>query len=248
MDMIGQLPLLDFSVANKEAQINETTAILSPAGRFAMNPLTTTGLTWGYICGRLWANGDTLLANGTLNLPASATSYIEFNGAAIVANQVGFSAGALALYKVTTSTVTVTNYEDRRLAYDGSTKLAEAPTDGNVYGRRNGAWEAISVSALVFINPQTGAAYTLALADRNAVVRMNNAAANTVTIPANSAVAFEIGTQITVRQAGDGQTTIAPAAGVTVNSAATLALRAQHSTVSLLKVGTDEWDLAGDVA
>jgi hypothetical protein len=248
MDMIGQLPLLDFSVANKEAQINETTAILSPAGRFAMNPLTTTGLTWGYIGGRLGVNGDTLLANGSLNLPASSTSYIEFNGTAIVANQVGFSAGALALYKVTTGDSTVTTYEDRRLAYDGSTKLAEAPTDGGLYGRQNGAWQAISASALVSINPQTIAAYTLALTDANAVVRINNPAANAVTVPTNSAVAFPIGTQITVRQAGAGQTTIAAAAGVIVNSAATLALRAQHSTVSLLKVGADEWDLAGDVA
>lgn len=77
---------------------------------------------------------------------------------------------------------------------------------------------------------------------------MSNAAANTVTIPANSSVTFAIGTQITVRHAGAGKMTIAGANGVSVNSSATLALRAQHSTVSLLKVGTDEWDLAGDVA
>ncbi len=120
-----------------------------------------------------------------------------------------------------------------------------------------GLWQATSLggNGIVFSYGDyngTGLTYSstqpAVLADKDRYVRVSNAAANTVTIPTNASVVFAIGTQITVRQSGAGKTTIAGATGVTVNSAATLALRAQHSTVSLLKVGVDEWDLAGDVA
>ena len=40
------------------------------------------------------------------------------------------------------------------------------------------------------INTQTGTTYTLALADKGKIVEMNNASANTLTIPTNASVAF----------------------------------------------------------
>lgn len=121
---------------------------------------------------------------------------------------------------VKTGASAITNCEDRRLAYDGSAKVAEAPVDRTLYGRKGGAGVAVpdsqAVSTLVAIDAQTTTAYTLLLADKDQYVRVNNAAANTVTIPANVDVAFAIGTQITVRQAGARKTTIAGAACVTV--------------------------------
>ena len=90
--------------------------------------------------------------------------------------------------------------------------------------------------------------YTLVLADAaNGYIRMTAATAKTLIVPNNSAVAFEVGTLIPVRQAGAGQTTIVPDAGVTIHTAETLKLRKRHSMVTLVKVGTDEWDLTGDV-
>jgi len=76
---------------------------------------------------------------------------------------------------------------------------------------------------------------------------MDNASPNTVTVPSNSSVAFVVGTQITVRQAGAGQTTIAAGTGVTINTPETLALKGQHSAATLIKVAADEWDLTGDL-
>lgn len=98
------------------------------------------------------------------------------------------------------------------------------------------------------INTQTGASYTLVLTDAAKYVRMNRATAQTLTVPANSTAAFPVGTQIIVRQAGAGQVTVAAAGGVTINSSLSLKLRAQHSTATLVKVGTNEWDLSGDLA
>ncbi len=105
--------------------------------------------------------------------------------------------------------------------------------------------ELYSASGIVMSNPQTGTAYTLVLADKGKTVEMNNAAANTLTVPPNSAVAFPVGTILQVYQAGVGQTTVVAGTGVTVRNAGTL--RAQYSTAALRKRGTDEWVLSGDL-
>jgi hypothetical protein len=102
-------------------------------------------------------------------------------------------------------------------------------------------------------NSQT-ASYTLAIGDDGKVVEMNvGTIGNTLTIPLNSSVAFPVGTQITVLQVGTGQTSIAVASGVTLNAtpqatANTAKLRAQWSSVTLLKRATDTWVAMGDLA
>lgn len=103
------------------------------------------------------------------------------------------------------------------------------------------------------VNAQTGTSYTLALSDAPAsvyqgVVTMNNAAANTLTVPPNSSVAFPVGTQIQVVQLGVGQTSIAAGAGVTVNNASSANARARYSTMVLTQVAANVWVLGGDVA
>ncbi|MEQ8307995.1 MAG: discoidin domain-containing protein [Hoeflea sp.] len=98
----------------------------------------------------------------------------------------------------------------------------------------------------VDINDQT-ASYTLVLADAGKYVRIDNASANDLTVPPNSSVAFPVGTILTIRQVGAGQTTIVEGSGVTVNTPETLKLRKEGSTASLVKVATDEWDVTGDL-
>lgn len=90
--------------------------------------------------------------------------------------------------------------------------------------------------------------YTLALDDKDALIEMNLATANTLTVPPNSSVAFPIGTEVLVTQYGVGVTTITAGAGVTINySALSLSLANQFSFVSLLKIGTNEWYALGDL-
>jgi len=97
------------------------------------------------------------------------------------------------------------------------------------------------------LNQQTVTSYTLLLSDRNKMVEMNNASANTVTVPLNSAQAFPIGAQVTILQSSTGQTTIASTAGVTVNGTPGLKLRTQWSSATLVKRGTDIWVAIGDL-
>ena len=94
------------------------------------------------------------------------------------------------------------------------------------------------------VKVQTGTAYTLILADEFIIgVTMNNAAANTLTIPTNASVAFLIGTTILITQLGAGATTIAAAGGVTtvVPAAAPLAIGAVGGSRVIQKRGTNEW-------
>lgn len=87
----------------------------------------------------------------------------------------------------------------------------------------------------------------LALTDAGQYIRRDNAAANTITVPTNATVAFPLGTEIHIRQAGAGKVTIAAQGGVTLLPAAA-AIRAQHSVLTLKKVAADTWDVFGDLA
>jgi hypothetical protein len=98
------------------------------------------------------------------------------------------------------------------------------------------------------------ASYTAVLANNSQVVTMDNASANTFSIPTNASVAFPIGTQINILQIGAGQTTIqAVTSGTTtiLSTAATAAapkLRARYSLATCIKSATDTWYVVGDIA
>lgn len=97
------------------------------------------------------------------------------------------------------------------------------------------------------VNVQTGTSYTLVLSDAFKMVIMDNADANTITVPPNTAVAFPANTRIDLGQDGAGQTTIVAGAGVTIRTPETLKLRKQWSKASLVRRAADVWDLVGDL-
>jgi hypothetical protein len=94
----------------------------------------------------------------------------------------------------------------------------------------------------IAINTQTGTSYTLALSDDGKLVQMNNSSANTVTIPANSSVAFPVGTKIIIQKYGAGDTTISGASGVTVRDPNSLAtISTQYDCRVILQTSVNEW-------
>ena len=97
-------------------------------------------------------------------------------------------------------------------------------TDESKLERNSGsAWEsaAPSPSELLGLNTQTGASYTLALSDAGKLVEMNNAGANTLTVPPNGTIAFPVNTRIDV---------------------------VQYGAITLYKRATNEWVVIGDLA
>lgn len=105
-------------------------------------------------------------------------------------------------------------------------------------------------SAVVAVNNQAVAAYTLALGDAGGCVRMTGVSASAVTIPTAAAVAYPVGASVAVRQVGAGAVSLAGASGVTINIPAGYAATTarQGATMMVLKVAADEWDLTGDIA
>jgi hypothetical protein len=89
--------------------------------------------------------------------------------------------------------------------------------------------------------------YVLALQDADGVVETNQAGANTVTVPLNNAVPFQIGTRIQVRQMGAGATTLVAAVGVTIRNRLGLVSGGQYAVFYLDKRATDEWVASGDL-
>lgn len=103
----------------------------------------------------------------------------------------------------------------------------------------------------VTVNPQT-ASYSLVAADcapaTPTLVKMNVAGANTLTFPLNATIPIAIGSVVGWMQYGAGQITHTPAVGVTLRSSASLTSRAQYSSGTAMKIGTDEWLIDGDLS
>jgi hypothetical protein len=89
--------------------------------------------------------------------------------------------------------------------------------------------------------------YTLALEDANTVMTFTGTL--TVLIPDNSSVALPIGTQIVVINRGSGTISIDAAGSATIYSAGSVYdITASKGVASMIKTGTDEWYLAGNLA
>jgi hypothetical protein len=96
------------------------------------------------------------------------------------------------------------------------------------------------------INSVAVTAYTLALSDAYGLI--NATTGMTITVPPNSTAAFATGSQVLLYRSAVSGVAITAGAGVTINAAGAASnLSSQHSVASLMKLGTDNWVLAGDI-
>lgn len=236
-DSTTHLDLITANQSGKEVTANALFDAASSATTYGRRASTCSGLTWGYYGGQIvQANGTvTSVANGTLSLTASSTNYIVASkasgavSASTATTNWNDDGGYWRLYSIVTGTETVTSYADKRcLARFVGADAIEAKD-----------WE-LSIAS------QTDS-YTLVLSDANRYVRVSKATACNVTVPPNSSVAYNTGTQIHIRQAGAGQVTLVAGSGVTLNTSETLKLRKLHATATIIKIATDTWDVVGDM-
>jgi hypothetical protein len=103
------------------------------------------------------------------------------------------------------------------------------------------------VPSITTISGKTASYALSSLAERDTIIEINNAAATTLTIPADSSVNFPVGTTLDIIQTGAGQITVAGAVGVTVNATPGLKLRTQWSSATLLKRAANTWLVYGDL-
>lgn len=93
-------------------------------------------------------------------------------------------------------------------------------------------------------------ARTLAIADANCFINFSNTASITVTVPPDSSVNFNIGTEIYLNQDNTGQITINGGTGVTITTYASSLttghkLLGRYAMVTLKKVAANSWRLFG---
>jgi hypothetical protein len=106
-----------------------------------------------------------------------------------------------------------------------------------------GSSPVISLLPVTF-SRQTSTNYTLVLGDidDNHWVEMNNAGANTLTVPSSATVNAMVGRSVRFSQYGAGATTLTAATtGVLIRTALNLSTTSQYMVRNLTKVGADEW-------
>lgn len=194
------------------------------------------------------------------------SSGANFVAGAITADDIGSNAvttakiqdeavttGKLAASAVTTAKIADANVTTAKIA-DANVTTAKLASSLTLTTPNIGAATGTSLTCSgniighIATNAQTGTTYTLVAADDGKVVEVSNASPISLTVPLNSSVPFTIGTQIVVLQTGAGQITLAGAGGVTVNGTPGLKLRAQWSSATLIKRGTDTWVVVGDLS
>jgi hypothetical protein len=88
--------------------------------------------------------------------------------------------------------------------------------------------------------------YTLALSDAYGLI--NAITGMTITVPPNSTVPFPTGSQVLLYRSAVSGVAVTAGAGVTISAAgAADEIASQHSVATLMKLGTDDWVLAGDI-
>lgn len=118
-------------------------------------------------------------------------------------------------------------------------------TAGDVFTAANANILASSIVALV---TDTTTARTAALTDVGKLINFTSSTAIAFTIPANSTVAFAVGDQLNIFQAGTATVTITPAATVTVRSAGSkLKTNEQFAVATCVKIDTNEWVALGNL-
>ena len=118
-------------------------------------------------------------------------------------------------------------------------------TSGDVFTAANAN---ILASSIVALNTQSGTAITAALTDVGKLISFTSGTAVAFTIPANATVAFSVGDQINIYQAGTATVTITPAATVTVRSSGSkLKTNDQFSVATCIKIDTNEWIALGNL-
>jgi hypothetical protein len=127
--------------------------------------------------------------------------------------------------------------------------------DGTIEGDANFTWDGSTltingaIAKLIEFETQTGTTFSaFTLAHSGVMVTMDNAGANTVTLPANGSVAYPIGTEIHFQQLGAGATTIAITTDtLNVNGNLTLVLNGQYAVATALKMTATTWTLFGNL-
>lgn len=94
---------------------------------------------------------------------------------------------------------------------------------------------------------QSGSTFTPTLTHANKYIRLSYGTTTNFVVPNNAAVPYGIGTCLYINQASTGKVLISAQSSVVINSPESHQSRKSYSLLTLTKVATNTWDLAGDL-
>jgi hypothetical protein len=104
-------------------------------------------------------------------------------------------------------------------------------------------------NSLITVTSVTGTAYTPGTAQVGQLITLDNAAGETITIPANATTAFAIGDQLNFMNLATGTATFVAGGTAVIRSAGSkLKLTTQYAVCTCLKIDTDAWVMVGNVS
>ncbi|RUW56361.1 hypothetical protein [Mesorhizobium sp. M8A.F.Ca.ET.021.01.1.1] len=177
---------------------------------------------------------------------------ISFPNLSDVPNNYSGAGGFLVKVKATMDGLEFVNPASGGLTFRDLSETPDSYTGkGKFLTRVNQAENALefidpsSVINVIKLISQDTTTRTLSLGDLGAYIRTTNVGATQITVPTTSTAAFPVGAQIHLRQSGAGLLEVVAASGVTINTPSTLFSAGLGATLTLIKVGTDEWDIFG---
>jgi len=136
------------------------------------------------------------------------------------------------------------DYQDVTFGYISPSSAGEVETEINAM--IISAWTNLPSGGYV-VTSQT-ADYNLALTDANSIILCDTVTSLEITIPTNASVAFPIGTRIAINAIDNGLVSVTHAVGVTLQSVDNFTgIIIDGGWAWLTKIGTDSWNLEGDL-
>jgi len=202
-----------------------------------------------------------------LSLPLTATTLIDNSVTNLKLADNSVSTSEISSRSVTTDKIALNAVTSAELADNSVTNLKLADNSVSTLKLANscitpaklsasivnpyGGLKIDSVSGLSVetkIHPDITTNSTLGLSASNRIVGLNSATAITITVPSDSSINFDIGTNIVIYQKGAGQVTLSAAGGVTLlSNSSKVKLTGQYSSAALFKLASNSWLLGGDL-
>jgi hypothetical protein len=216
------ITLPEYNTFLTAATLNQSTDEVTFTGNFDFNPITLDLSPLKFTGGTI--NGDLIITNNTndgkigINVP-NPTNALHISA---------------STDPVKIESLTANTSDNNVLSIDDTGVVHKYPISG------------LSKSVLS-INSQTSN-YILLPTDQNKLIEMSASTNISVTVPAYSAVSYEIGSQILLVRGGSGEVSVVADSGVTIKSVNNyLSLNNQYSPATLVKIDTNTWYLFGDL-
>lgn len=210
---------------------------------------TLAGTQWAFL-----ANAPVVIGTDPLNFTqiSGVSNLTSGAGISIISNAItntgvlSLAAGSGISLSASSGNITVTSTSPAQLV-DLTDVSITSPVVGDTLTYDGVSWVNNRQVPTRVINKISD--YSLVMDDfYNTLIRVNNTAPVTITVPNDFTTAFPIGATVMVSRIGTGTVTIGYEAGVTIATPSSLSVSPQYGRITLIKTAANFWEIAGSLA